>query len=158
MIAEQGRIIRLEGDTAWVEAASRRDCARCAAGKGCGGGLLGRWLGNRLHHIRAHNPDGFPADSWVELALDERRILLAACLMYLPPLLGLLLGASLAGALLGLAEWAVILAGLVGFALGLLPARLLSGGPQNGALAMPTITRRLAGPPSDCPAAGRVSA
>jgi sigma-E factor negative regulatory protein RseC len=158
LIAEQGRIVALEANAAWVEAASRRDCARCAAGKGCGGGLLGRWLGNRLHHIRAHNPYGLPVDSWVELALDERKLLLAACLMYLPPLLGLLLGASLAGALLGLAEWVVILSGLGGFVIGLLPARLLSGRQRGASLAMPTITRRLAGPPSDCPTAGRVSA
>lgn len=99
MIEETGRIVATDGGFAWIEARSRKDCARCARGEGCGGGLIGRWLGNRLHRVRARDPQGFPVGTMVRIAVSERAILMAALLVYLIPLLGLLAGA-LAGHLL----------------------------------------------------------
>lgn len=96
MIEETGRIVAAEGDFAWIEARSRKDCARCARGEGCGGGLIGRWLGNRLHRVRARNPARIPVGTMVRISVSERAVLAAALLMYLLPLLGLL-GGTLAG-------------------------------------------------------------
>ncbi|MCP1726671.1 sigma-E factor negative regulatory protein RseC [Natronospira proteinivora] len=150
MIREQGRIVRTQAGRAWIEARSRLDCPRCAEGRGCGGGLLGRWLGDRLNRVEAANPDNHPSGSWVELGLDERDLFIAALLVYLPPLFGLLLGATLAQVFLGLAEGWVVLLALLGLALGLLPGRaLLSGGGRDRRFA-PAILRRLSGPPEGC--------
>jgi len=150
LIREQGRIIHTQAGRALVEARSRLDCARCAEGRGCGGGLLGRWLGDRLSQVEASNPENHPSGSWVELGLDERYLLLAALIVYLPPLLGLLLGASLAHLMLAVSEGWVILSALVGFAMGLLLGRVLLAGRGRAQLFAPAIVRRLSGPPDGC--------
>jgi len=149
LITESGRIVRREGAVAWVEASSRRDCPRCAEGKGCGGGLLGRWLGKRLHLVQAADPAFHPEGSWVELGLEDSALLKAALGLYLPPLLGLVAGSSLAHAM-GLSEWLLILAGVAGFALGLLAARRLSRGLGDRPAFLPRVIRRLPGPPPGC--------
>lgn len=150
MILEAGRVVRTQGELAWVEATSRRDCARCAEGKGCGGGLLGRWLGDRLHRIRVDNPDQIPEGAWVEMALDERVLLLAALAAYVPPLLGLLLASAVAVLLFEAGEGVVILAGLVGFGLGVGVAAFLSGKRGGRHWCLPRVVKRLDGPPPGC--------
>ncbi|MDQ2068291.1 SoxR reducing system RseC family protein [Natronospira bacteriovora] len=158
MILEQGRIVEAVGGHAWVEARSRSDCPRCAEGRGCGGGLIGRWLGRRLHRVRAYNPNDLPAGTWVELGLDERHLLLASILMYLPPLIGLVAVSAVAGPLLGLGEGWVILFGIGGFLLGLAPLAYLARRGTPTALATPTVIRALPGPPPGCPESGEVRA
>ena len=53
MITETGRVLQVEGEWALVACRRQVECARCAAGRGCGGGVLGKLLGDRLHHVRA---------------------------------------------------------------------------------------------------------
>lgn len=148
MIVETGRIVRVVDDAAWVESASRQDCARCAEGRGCGGGLLGRWLGQRLHRVQASNPSGFAEGSWVEMEMPESRLLLAALLVYLPPLFGMLVGSAIAAIGFAAAEGIVVLAALLGLAGGMLVTRVAGGGMSTWA--SPRLVRRLDGPPAGC--------
>src|SRR5690606_6291282 len=104
---------------------AQQDCARCAAGEGCGGGILGRWLGDRLHRVRvAHDGASRPGDC-VVIAVSERALFLAAAIVY-----GVPLAAALAGAIVG--RWAgggdgAAFAGLlVGLAAGFLWVRAFS--------------------------------
>jgi len=150
VIRERGRIVRTQNERAWVEASSRLDCPRCQEGKGCGGGLLGRWLGDRLHEVQVRNPERIPEGSWVEMALDERRLMVAALMMYLPPLMTMLLGACIAQLGLKLGEPGVILWAVVGFFLGLGLSRYLAGLRRSLRYFTPVIRSRMPGPPSGC--------
>ncbi|MBT8140987.1 MAG: SoxR reducing system RseC family protein, partial [Gammaproteobacteria bacterium] len=81
MIIEQGIVKFIDSSRVTVECRSRLDCIRCAQGKGCGGGILSRWLGNRQFQIKAYYDSGqvrpqigqvvsvgFPASRLVHLA------------------------------------------------------------------------------------------
>ena len=100
MIRESGCVIRIAGSFAWVSCESRAGCERCAQGKGCGGGLLSRLLGDRLYQLRVPVPAGIAVGDQVQLGITEGALLGAACLMYLLPLLALL-GGALIGDFLG---------------------------------------------------------
>ena len=111
MIRESGCVVRIAGSFAWVSCESRAGCERCAQGKGCGGGLLSRLLGDRLFHIRVPVPGGISVGDQVQLGISEGALLGAACLMYLLPLLALMAGA-LIGDFLGGDGPALLLGGL----------------------------------------------
>lgn len=115
MIEEQAEVTAIDADGAWVACRAQAGCARCAEGRGCGGGLLGRWLGDRLHRVYVIHQGGLAVGDCVVIGLDERAVLRAALLVY-----GVPLGALLAGAWLGHVLYASDLAALAGAALGLL--------------------------------------
>jgi sigma-E factor negative regulatory protein RseC len=102
LITETGRVLEVEGEWAWVECRRQVECARCAEGRGCGGGLLGRLLGDRLHKVRAARGSVAvaPGDQ-VLIGLGEEVVLRAAAAVYLVPLLLALAGGAAAGALAG---------------------------------------------------------
>lgn len=120
MDSPQGRIIHLYADAdpphALVEVASSIRCARCAAGKGCGAGLLAG--DERLRQVDAritHKLDLREGDQ-VTLSLRPDDLLEAAMNAYGMPLLGALVaagGAYFAG-LGDLQAAAATLAGLLG--------------------------------------------
>ncbi|MFN2300889.1 MAG: SoxR reducing system RseC family protein [Gammaproteobacteria bacterium] len=115
MIEEQAEVTDIDGLHAWVACRAQQDCARCAAGNGCGGGILGRWLGDRLHRVRVVHQGEIAVGDCVIIGLDERALLRAAAAIYGIPLLAMLAGAvtgqtlyghdaaALAGAAAGLA-------------------------------------------------------
>lgn len=128
MILERGRVERLEGPSAWVQCSSRSACQRCASGQGCGGGLLGSLLGDRLHRVRVdmREIELRPGDQ-VELGIREIGLVWAAIIAYLLPLAGLLLGAIAAGAMAGFDSDGFTLAGgLAGLLLAIAASRRLS--------------------------------
>ncbi len=153
MIEETGRIVAREGEFAWVEARSRKDCPRCAQGRGCGGGLIGRWLGNRLHRVRARNPHDYAVGELVRISISERSVLLAALFVYALPLLGLVIGALAGHGLSGGREAFSVAGALAGMLLvfllvrrWLLPSRTL------GRRFEPTVTQCVEQRPRDCQA------
>src|SRR5690606_29045239 len=103
IIQERARILRIEGDTAWVQCESQAGCARCAAGEGCGAGLFAKLLRGRLQELpvilpqplTAHVGDG----DWLLLGLSVSAVQSASFLLYGLPLAGLMLGAVAAGLL-----------------------------------------------------------
>jgi glycosyltransferase involved in cell wall biosynthesis len=82
------RAITAEEVVAWVACQRQVECQRCAEGRGCGGGVLGRLLGDRLHKIRAATGSVAvaPGDQ-VLIGLGEDVVLRAAAAVYLVPLL-----------------------------------------------------------------------
>lgn len=101
MIEEQAEVTAVEGSHAWVACRAQQGCARCAAGNGCGGGLLGRWLGDRLHRVRVVHAGGIAVGDCVVIGLDERALLRLAAAVYGIPLAALIGGAVAAEALYG---------------------------------------------------------
>lgn len=146
MITETGRVIGVEGE--WARVACRRqvECQRCAEGRGCGGGVLGRLLGDRLHEIRAATGavDVVPGDQ-VVIGLGEDAVMRAAAAVYLVPLLLALAGGAGAAALSGGGDMPAILGAVAGLILGLRWARAYGRRNAASTALQPVILRRTDG-------------
>lgn len=114
MIEERGEVTAVDGGFAWVACRAQQDCARCAAGQGCGGGILGRWLADRLHRVRVVHDGSARVGECVVIAVSERALFLAAALVY-----GVPLATALAGAVAGRMVSGTEVAAFAGLVLGL---------------------------------------
>jgi sigma-E factor negative regulatory protein RseC len=130
MDTPQGRIIELHEDAdppfAVVEVVSSLRCARCAAGKGCGAGLLGGEA--RVRRVDATIRDDLEvgAGDRVQIALDPADLLQGAFAAYGVPLLAFVVAAASAW-LAGWSEPATVAAALVGMTIGIAAARTYLG-------------------------------
>ena len=124
MITETGRVLSVEGDWAWVACRRQVECARCAEGRGCGGGVLGKLLGDRLHKVRAATGSVavVPGDQ-VLIGLGEDAVLRAAAAVYLVPLLLALAGGVAVVTVTGGGDLAALLGAAAGLLAGLAWAR-----------------------------------
>ncbi len=124
MQSQQGTVIALEtgadGRRAIVEVDKAEACPRCAAGKGCGAGLVL----TRSRRVEVRIPSGIDlhAGDSVQLTLAPKNLLRAAGIVY-----GLPLGAAIAGAAfgwaLGYGDPGAALAAVAGLAVGLVAAK-----------------------------------
>jgi len=106
-----------QGARALVDVDAGLACARCAAGKGCGAGLLGGNAGpRRVEAVVAEHRALAPGDR-VELVLASRNLLRAALVVYGLPLLGAVAAAVFAY-LLALGDAAATLAASAGLVAG----------------------------------------
>lgn len=146
MITETGRVLEVEGGWALVACRRQVECARCAEGRGCGGGVLGKLLGDRLHKVRAATGAVAvePGDQ-VLIGLGEDAVLRAAVVVYLVPLLAALAGGATAGVLLGAGEFGTMVGAVAGFLLGLRWARAYSRRHAADAALQPVVLRRTGG-------------
>jgi len=141
----QGRVLSIDAAgepvRAVVEVVDGLRCARCAAGKGCGAGMLGsgprRIEASVSDHLQLREGDH------VRLELAPGRLLRAAIIVYGIPLGLALLGASLAW-WSGAGDAAASLAALAGAAIGMALGRRQLG--RAGCLLSftPTISARVA--------------
>ena len=142
----QGRILSIHRDStppyAVVEVAASIRCARCAAGKGCGAGLLGG--DEKLRRVDAlivRDLDLVEGDH-VRIELAPNNLLRAAFVVYGLPLLGGVAGA--AGAwFLGTDDPGAAIAAFAGVGVGILAGRLRLQ--RSGCLRTftPTVTARI---------------
>ena len=120
-----GRVVSLvdsrDGVRAVVVIDASATCPRCAAGRGCGAGLL---QPDRRSQIEVDVPDGMHphVDDRVEVSLEPRNLLQAAATVYGLPLTGALAGAAFAYAM-ALGDTAAATAALFGLAGGLAVSR-----------------------------------
>jgi sigma-E factor negative regulatory protein RseC len=146
LITETGRVVEVQGEWAWVACRRQVECARCAEGRGCGGGVLGRLLGDRLHKVRAATGsiDVAPGDQ-VLIGLAEDAVMRAAAAVYLVPLLLALAGGGAAVALTGGGDLPAIVGAVTGLLVGFRWAR--GYGQRNAAdpSLQPVILRRTDG-------------
>jgi len=110
-----GTVVEVRDGRAVVECESAASsCGACSSGRGCS---WRRTAGSRRLEVDAAHPAGpLRPGEVVELAIDDGRLLAAAARLYLPPLLGLLLGPAvlrLVGFEVGLAPLAAAVAGLL---------------------------------------------
>jgi sigma-E factor negative regulatory protein RseC len=142
LITETGRVLEVQGDWAWVACRRQVECARCAEGRGCGGGVLGRLLGDRLHKVRvATGTVAVAPGDQVLIGLGEDAVLRAAAAVYLVPLLAALAG-GLAGAWLAGGDFAAFAGAIAGLVLGLRWARRYSQRHAAEDSLQPVILRR----------------
>lgn len=124
MIRESATVVSVSEGEVWVRCDAQQACPRCAEGRGCGGGLLGGLLRDRLRHVRAvGDAAGLAIGDRVVIGLAETTLLKAALAMYLLPLAGVVIGALLARYLVGAGEAGTIVGAVAGFATALLLVR-----------------------------------
>ena len=94
MITEPATVVTVSPEAIWVRCEAQQACARCAEGRGCGGGILGRLLGDRLRLVRAA-PAGedLKAGDAVVIGLAESALVRASLVMYFVPLVAMLAAA-----------------------------------------------------------------
>ena len=105
------------GQQVRLRSTSPSGCARCDAGKGCGGGVFGKLIDRRLQGLLLGD-NGLNLDSgqFVILGIESGVFLKATALIYLCPLFCLLLGAALAAG--RFSEPGTIVGGILGLLLG----------------------------------------
>ncbi|MGB0127663.1 MAG: SoxR reducing system RseC family protein [Rhodocyclaceae bacterium] len=143
MIQEQGRVEGIDGEFALIEAAQSGGCSACGVKSGCPTSKLGKFLQPRARVWRVANDQDLRPGETVTLHLPEAALLSAAAIAYLPPLLGLLAGASAAAALGASDLWAA-LGAISGFLAGLIASRWL--GRRHAARYAPAAVTRNAPP------------
>ena len=90
MLVERGVVSLVDDHSITVNCRSKIDCVRCAQGKGCGGGILARWLGDRQFSVKSFYDSStqFPKiGDFVAIAIPANRIVKLAAIMYGIPLL-----------------------------------------------------------------------
>lgn len=142
---ESGRVVRVEGQFAWVETARRSACHSCSAQAGCGTGLIGRLLGSRRSQVRVLNTPEVQIGDEVVLGMEEQALVRGSIAVYALPLLALIGGALLFEWLapLGLVgDGAAVAGGVGGFAAGVLWLRRFAHRVRNDERYQPVILRR----------------
>lgn len=118
----QSLVSDARGKRAVVEVDVNVACPRCAAGKGCGAGLLAG--SNRLRRVEvSYSEDlNLAEGDNVEIALTPNNLLRAALTVYGLPMLGAVAGAGLAY-VMSLGDAAAAMAAILGLIGGLLVGR-----------------------------------
>ena len=141
-----GHVIALETGNvslrAEVEVSAAVACARCAAGRGCGAGLLGASEKNRrVHALIAAGVDVHEGDE-VRIELSPLQLLRASWLVYGLPLVAAVIATGVAY-LFGLDDFYAVVAAVVGMAVGLVVARRQLSSASCLYRFTPTIVARL---------------
>ena len=142
----KGKVVSLvdgnDGQLAVVTVDVAAACPRCAAGKGCGAGLLA--AGGAERQVEASIPAGLEiaADDNVEISLAPDNLLQAALIVYGLPMLGAVAAAAVAYTL-SLGDAAAALAALLGLAAGLALGRWRLRQTECLQRFVPAIARRL---------------
>lgn len=132
MVETHARVVRLQGDTAWVRVEAPESCGACG-GRGCGSTLYARMLHPREPEYAVDNPISAQPGERVVIGVEDGAVLRAVASAYGLPLVLLILGA-MAGSSFG--EGAAIVGGLLGLALGLMRMR------RQSVTGSPVILRR----------------
>ena len=124
MIREPATVVSVSGSEIWVSCDAQQACPRCAEGRGCGGGLLGGLLRDRLRLVRAIGDAGnLASGDRVVIGLAETVLLKAAATMYLLPLAGVVIGALIGSQFAGAGEAGTIIGAVAGLATALVFVR-----------------------------------
>lgn len=139
MIESPARVIRIDGDTAWVISEAPSSCGACG-GKGCGSSVFNRLWNPENPEFHVANPIDAQPGEVVVVGLPEGALFQASTAAYLVPLAALLAGAGLGQALGGQesGELTATLGGLIG----LLLAGLWLKRWRPGQASAPVILRR----------------
>ncbi|MFL0797020.1 MAG: SoxR reducing system RseC family protein [Cellvibrionaceae bacterium] len=120
MLEENGKIVAIEDDCLWVETIQKTACGTCAAEKGCGTSVLGRYL-SKANFIRVllegRERSCYSVGDTVKIGIPEDVVVKASLFVYLLPLAGLLLGAILGDFISG-TDLSVLLGAVTGLMLG----------------------------------------
>lgn len=144
MLEENGRVVRIDSGSVWVETIKQSACSSCSAQKGCGQSMLAKIGDGKRMQIQVDNPQQLEVgvDDEVTLGVGERSFITASFLVYLLPLMVMFVFSVTAQAS-GLSEPKVILSAGLGLAGGFLLTRFASGLISRNCSYHPVLLRRV---------------
>ena len=126
-LAEQaGWVVAVEGHSAWIETKRTSACDQCDASVGCGTSTLSKTFGIKQPRIRISNTFDARIGERIVVGLPQGRVVGAALIAYLLPILGLI-AVAVGLTTLGYSEAVAGLAGFVTLIIGLLFAGKFAG-------------------------------
>ncbi len=147
MLEELARVVRVEGNQAWVETQRRSTCGACSAQRGCGTATLSKLFGNRRNVVRVLSAVPLRVGEQVVIGIRERALVRGSLAVYAVPILLLLLGGLIGE--LGAdqfiwknAEFASVMLGLLGLVGGLVWLKRFARRIQNDANFQPVVLRK----------------
>lgn len=151
MIEERARVSRVDAGGVWVRALGAEGCARCAEGRGCGGGMLSRLVSPRRPEVAVSGSlPALRAGDAVVVGLPENALLSAALVVYAAPVAGMFAFGAFAHQVLVAHDVLVAGFGLLGLGVGFLYTHWHSQRPESQARFRPVLLRRAVIEPSDC--------
>jgi len=128
MITEQGTVIALIDDQAWVQTIRQSACDSCSARSGCGQRVLASASGGRANQVLVENTVRAGVGDEVTIGIDEQALLAASLVVYAVPLALMVLASILGHQVSGGSDlWAMVGAG-AGLAVGFLGGRRVQAG------------------------------
>lgn len=119
ILNETGVVFSVSGEVATVHTQSQLACSSCKVADSCGNGIVEKFLSSKIFATQMQNTLAVKAGDRVVIAIPQSSITAAASVAYLFPLFTMFL-CSVIFQILGASENGIILAALVGLALGLL--------------------------------------
>ena len=153
MIRESATVLRVQGSIIWVRCRNQAGCQRCAEGRGCGGGILGRLLGDRLREIKVVSDRmDLNVGDQVIIGLGDSVLLKSALVLYLMPLI-LMFAVAVLFSLISNAyeDLSSLVGAIVGLAIGLWLARGYGRRHHRDSLFHPRVLERTG---RECPLDG----
>lgn len=86
MVEETAKVLKVEGDTVWVQAIQQSACGSCQAQKGCGHSLLAKVGQKQIDLPVARNGLDVQESDQVIIGVPEQAILRSSLIMYGIPL------------------------------------------------------------------------
>jgi sigma-E factor negative regulatory protein RseC len=151
VIEERAIVSRVADGGVWVRPFGVESCQRCAEGRGCGGGVLGRLVGRARPEVQVGGDiAGLRSGDGVIVGVDEAALMQASLWVYLVPLAGMFAAGAFAHGLLQAHDLLVAAFGLTGLVGGFALTRLLAGNASASARFRPVLLRRVADLDSPC--------
>jgi sigma-E factor negative regulatory protein RseC len=146
MIEEEGQVVDVQGEFAWVESERTTTCGSCTVRKGCGTSAIAQLLGKRRVRLRVLNRINARCGDKVVIGIAESGVVQGSLAVYAAPLLGLFAGAG-AGQVLGSAvldmtsDLPAIAGAIGGFVAALAWLRRFSRDREKDAVYQPVVLR-----------------
>lgn len=92
MLEQKALVKQVFNDGVELEYELNSSCSGCASEESCGVGTVAKAFSGKTHTIKIATKRILSVGQWVTIATQEANVLIAACITYLLPLFGLLLG------------------------------------------------------------------
>ncbi|NWO05399.1 MAG: SoxR reducing system RseC family protein [Alteromonadaceae bacterium] len=139
MITETGKVVAIDGNSAWVQTIRTSACQSCSARAGCGQRALASVSGGRANQVRVLNSALARVGDEVVLGIDERSLLTASLRVYGIPLLAMVFGCIAGFRWFGGNDLAAVLGAGAGLAAGFALLRFRQG--RDGEACQPRMLR-----------------
>lgn len=107
MIEETAKVVKCEGEFAWVEAQRQTTCGSCAANKGCGTSVLAKIVGKKVSRMKAINQARAQEGDTVIVGMKEAALLKGSLAVYMLPLVFMLVFAVTGKVVAAQMEWQI---------------------------------------------------
>lgn len=116
MITETGKVVAVDGASAWVQTIRTSACQSCSARSGCGQRALASMTGGRANQVLVLNSVDAKVGDEVVLGIDEQSLLRASLWVYGVPLLLMVFSSILGHQWFGASDLSAVVGAVSGLA------------------------------------------